>query len=191
MWADGVHDDPDWNEDSFARTADLARANRAMPELRADKTEIGPFLRRGGKAILYQGWADPSTNAGPTIDYYAALARANGGVARIRQSVRLFMVPGMYHCAGGPGATGFGGSGQPSWPGDPDRDILWALIRWVERGRAPDRIEATRSEGSTVRFTRTLCPFPASARYGGRGPTIKASSYSCTVDPLLKAKLVQ
>ncbi len=189
MWADGVHDDPDWNEDSFSRTADLAEANRAMPELRADKTAIGPFLRRGGKAILYQGWADPSTNAGPTIDYYAALARDNGGIAQISRSVRLFMVPGMYHCAGGPGATGFGGSGQPSWPSDPGRDILWALIHWVERGRAPDRIEATRSEGSTVRFTRTLCPFPASARYGGRGPTINASSYSCAVDPLLEKEL--
>ncbi|MDV3457110.1 tannase/feruloyl esterase family alpha/beta hydrolase [Sphingomonas sp. HF-S4] len=186
MWADGVHDDADWNEESFSRSGDLAAANRAMPELRADKTAIGGFLRRGGKAILYQGWADPSTNAGPTIDYYAALARANGGYAKLDRSVRLFMVPGMYHCSGGPGAASFGGSGHPTAPGDPERDILWSLIRWVERGRAPERIEATRLEGTTVRFTRALCPFPASARYDGRGPTEKASSYACAPHPLLK-----
>lgn len=189
MWADGVHDDPDWQEDSFARSADLSAANRAMPELRADKTAIGAFVRRGGKAILYQGWADPSTNAAPTIDYYAALAHANGGYARTSQSVRLFMVPGMYHCSGGPGAVAFGGSGQPSWPGDPQRDILWSLIRWVEKGRAPDRLEATRLEGETVRFTRTLCPFPQTARYDGRGPAAKASSYACAIDPLLQGQL--
>ncbi|MDT8758435.1 tannase/feruloyl esterase family alpha/beta hydrolase [Sphingomonas psychrotolerans] len=189
MWADGVHDDADWDEDSFRRTGDLAAANRAMPELRADRTAIAPFLRRGGKAILYQGWADPSTNAGPTIDYYAALARANGGHARIARSVRLFMVPGMYHCSGGPGADGFGGSGQPTAPGDPERDVLWALIRWVEQGRAPDRLQATKFEKDAVRFTRALCPFPASARYDGRGPVADATSWRCKADPLLEGRL--
>lgn len=189
MWADGVHDDPDWNEDSFQRSADLAAANRTMPELRADRTVIAPFLRRGGKAIIYQGWADPSTNAGPTINYYGALARDNGGVGRLGQSVRLFMAPGMYHCGGGPGAAAFGGSGHPSWAGDPQRDVLWALIHWREKGRAPASLTATRIESGAERFTRRLCPFPQSARYDGKGPKDRASSYSCTPDPLLKGLL--
>jgi feruloyl esterase len=188
MWADGVHDEPDWNEDGFSRSGDLAAANRAMPELRADRAAIAPFLRRGGKAILYQGWADPSTNAGPTIDYYAALARANGGEASLARSVRLFMVPGMYHCGGGPGATAFGGSGHASWPGDPARDILWSLIHWVERARAPDALTATRIEG-TERFTRRLCPFPQAARHDGRGNPDQASSYRCARDPALARQL--
>ncbi len=189
MWADGVHDDADWNEDSFRRSADLAAANWAMPELRADRTDIAPFLRRGGKAILYQGWADPSTNAGPTIDYYAALARANGGTMRLSRSVRLFMVPGMYHCGGGPGAAAFGGSGHPSWPGDPQRDILWSLVQWVEQGRAPDALTATRIENGAERFTRKLCPFPGVARHDGRGNQNDAASYRCVPNALLSRRM--
>ena len=192
MWADGVYNDPNWNEDGFRRSADLATANRMMPELRADKTAIAPFLRAGGKAILYQGWADPSTNAGPTLDYYTKLARAQGGIDRLDDSVRLFMVPGMYHCAGGPGADAFGGSGHPAETTDPARDVLWALIRWVEQGRAPDRLIAAKHDADTVRFTRALCPFPQAARYDGHGPIGQASAYRCQTDPdllrLLSAK---
>ena len=73
MWADGVYDDPDWDPSTFRRTADLEAANRMMPELRADRVNVAPFVSAGGKAILYQGWADPSTNADPTIDYYTGI----------------------------------------------------------------------------------------------------------------------
>lgn len=185
MWADGVYDDANWDENGFERTRDLEAANRAMPELRADKTAISPFIQRGGKAIIYQGWADPSTNAGPTIDYYAKLARANGGAEKLDDSVRLFMAPGMFHCRGGPGATAFGGSGHPTWPNDPKRDILWSLIRWVEQGKAPESLVATRLVDDKESFTRTLCPFPQAARYDGKGPKEDAASYRCETDPQL------
>ncbi|RYD91860.1 MAG: tannase/feruloyl esterase family alpha/beta hydrolase, partial [Sphingomonadales bacterium] len=189
MWADGVYDDAGWNEDGFQRSRDLAAANRIMPELRADKVGIAPFLQAGGKAILYQGWADPSTNAGPTIDYYGALARANGGVAALDDSVRLFMAPGMYHCRGGPGADNFGGSGQVSWPQDPERDALWALIHWVEKGEPPKRLTATRITDGKESFTRSLCPYPMAARYDGKGAQDQASSYRCVRDPQLVKSL--
>lgn len=185
MWADGVYNDPNWNEDGFQRSRDLLAANRTMPELRADKVAISPFLKARGKAILYQGWADPSTNAGPTIDYYGALARANGGVAKLDDHVRLFMAPGMYHCRGGPGADQFGASGQLSWPGDPERDTLWALIHWVEKGQAPQRIIATKLVDGQAKFMRALCPYPQAARWDEKGPQDQASSYTCAVDPAL------
>ena len=187
MWADGVYDDPDWDQNSFQRTRDLAAANHTMPELRADRVDIAPFLAAGGKALIYQGWADPSTNADPTVDYYTRLAAANGGVGTLANSVRLFMVPGMYHCGGGPGADTFGGSGRPNAPGDSGRDILWALISWVEDRHAPDRIVATKLDGDVPRFTRALCPFPQAARYDGNGPAGSADSYTCEVDPVLAA----
>jgi feruloyl esterase len=187
MWADGVYDDPDWDQNSFERTRDLAAANRAMPELRADRVDIAAFLVAGGKALIYQGWADPSTNADPTVDYYTRLAAANGGAAELSNSVRLFMVPGMYHCGGGPGADSFGGSGRQNAPGDAERDILWALIEWVEGRRAPDRLVATKLDGSHARFTRALCPFPQSARYDGKGSPDNAASYICQADPVLTA----
>jgi feruloyl esterase len=187
MWADGVYDDPLWDQDRFERTRDLAAANRAMPELRADRVAIAPFLSSGRKALIYQGWADPSTNADPTIEYYTRLAAANGGPEALADGVRLFMAPGMHHCRGGPGADSFGGSGQRNAPGDPERDMLWALIRWVEQGRAPERIVAARFEGDALRFTRILCPFPQAARYVGTGPVDSASSYACAADPVLSA----
>lgn len=185
MWADAVYDNPDWDEDGFRRTADLAAANRVMPELRADKTRIAPFLSAGRKAIVYQGWADPSVIARPTLDYYRDLARANGGLARLDDGVRLFMVPGMYHCRGGPGVDEFGASGQGTWPGDGGRDMLWSLIDWVERGRAPDSIVGTRMQDGRVAFTRRLCPFPQSAVYDGKGDPALAESYACRADPVL------
>lgn len=189
MWADGVYNDAKWNEDSFARSGDLDAANRIMPELRADRVTIDGFVGRGGKAILYQGWADPSTNAGPTIDYYSALARANGGIDAASKNARLFLVPGMYHCAGGPGADGFGGSNHPTWPGEPKRDILWALIDWVEKGKPPTQLTATKLGNGQEQFTRLLCPFPQSARYDGKGPAETAFSYKCVTDPDLEARL--
>ena len=198
MWADGVYGDPDWDETGFDRTADLAAANAAMPELRADSTAIDPFLQTGGKAIIYQGWQDPSTNAGQAIDYWAALARRYGGAERLSRNVRMFMVPGtmfmvpgMYHCRGGPGVDVFGGSGQkPLANGsDASRDMLWALIRWVEEGVAPDSVVGARNPAGTPGFTRRLCPFPQSARYDGTGPKGDARSYRCVADPALQAML--
>lgn len=187
MWADGVYGDPDWDASRFRRTDDLAAANRIMPELRADSVKIDAFINRGGKAILYQGWQDPSTNAGPTIEYYARLAEANGGLERLAETARLFMVPGMYHCRGGPGADLFGASAhRPLANGaDPSRDALWALIRWVERGEAPDELVAARNSESAPGFTRKLCPFPQVARFDGQGSGRDAASFSCVPDPVL------
>ena len=191
MWADAVYRNPDWNEASFQRTRDLALVNKAMPELRADSVRIAPFLARGGKAILYQGWQDPSVIAGPTIDYYTRLAAANGGAAKLARAVRLFMVPGMYHCGGGPGATQFGGSGQSTAPGDGSRDILWSLIDWVEKARAADTLVAARTDGPKTLLTRALCAFPKRARYDGKGDPNVAASFRCERDPVLAARLTK
>ena len=188
MWADAVYDDPKWDALTFRRTADLAAINRVMPELRADKTAIGPFLAAGHKAIIYQGWQDPSVNAGPTIAYYAALARANGGLDKLQKSVRLFMVPGMYHCRGGPGVDLFGASAQAPLPAaDPEHDMLWALIGWVEKGDAPKRLVGRRESRPSV--SRTLCAFPNSATYDRKGPSEDAASFRCAPDPALQRLL--
>ena len=189
MWGDAVYRNPNWDENSFQRTRDLALVDKAMPQLRADSTRIAPFMKRGGKGIIYQGWQDPSVIAGPTVDYYAALARANGGQATLADSVRLFMVPGMYHCARGPGADQFGGSGQATAPGDGSRDMLWSLIDWVEQGRAPTRIEAAKLVEDRPSFTRPLCAFPQRARYDGKGDPKTAASFTCVAEPDYLAQL--
>lgn len=178
MWADAVYDKPDWDESGFQRSRDLALVDKTMPELRADSVAITPFRARGGKAIVYQGWQDPSVIAGPTIDYYHRLAAANGGAAELAHAVRLFMVPGMYHCAGGPGADSFGGSGHGDPSADPSRDMLWAVIAWVEQARAPERIEAEKRQDGRLLFSRALCAWPSRARYRG-GDTTRSASYVC------------
>lgn len=185
MWADAAYGDVNWDEDKFERRRDLDLINRVMPELRADRTSIDAYVRTGGKAILYQGWADPSTNAGPTIDYYRGLVKDNGGRERLSESVRLFMVPGMYHCGRGPGADNFGASGHASWPGDPERDMLWALIRWVEDKQAPTSITATKLEDGKERFTRKLCTYPNALRF----TSSTDSEGQCEPSPELEAYL--
>ncbi len=189
MWADAAYDNPDWDAQTFRRTADLAAINRIMPELRTNRTAIAPFMQRGGKAIIYQGWQDPSTNAGPTIDYFSALAAAHGGVDRLAAAVRLFMVPGMYHCRGGPAADLFGGSGHVPVQPDPRHDIVWALINWVEAGKAPERLVAAKRQDGQPTFTRALCPFPQSAHFTGKGDSNDAASWQCRADPLLSRML--
>ncbi|AKH41953.1 feruloyl esterase [Altererythrobacter atlanticus] len=173
---------------TFDKRRDLGLANERMPELRADSTDIAAFMEAGHKAIIYQGWQDPSTNAGPAIDYLARLSREHG---KISDSVRMFMVPGMYHCGGGPGVDVFGGSNQkPIAPGaDPSRDMLWALIDWVEKGRAPGSIVGAKVVPGQRGFTRRLCPFPQVARYDGIGPETDARSYDCAISPALERLL--
>lgn len=189
MWADAVYNNPDWEALTFRRTADLAKVNALMPQLRADSTAIQPFIAQGHKAIIYQGWQDPSTNAGPTLRYYADLAAANGGLDALDDAVRLFMVPGMYHCRGGPGADSFGGSGHVPAGTDPARDVLWALIRWVEQGEAPRQLIAAKQGADGPALTRVLCPFPQVARHDGHGPQDTASAFACVTDGTLSRLL--
>lgn len=181
MWADGVYNDAHWDEDSFDRERDLQSANHHMPELRADDPMIDAFLARNGKAIIYQGWSDPSTVAGLAIDYYRTLHQR---YSDLDESVRLFLAPGMYHCRRGPGADHFGGSRHLTAPGEPERDILWAMIEWVENHRAPARLTATKLNDGAVQLTRTLCPFPQAAYFTG-GDDRQASSFICRDDDTL------
>jgi feruloyl esterase len=191
LWADGIYDDPDWDAMTFQRTADLDVVYRQIPELRADRTNIDGFLERGNKAIIYQGWNDPSTNAGPTLDYYTSLAADNGGVGALSQSVRLFMIPGMNHCSGGVSADNFGGWGQLPASGDPESDILWALVRWVEQGEAPQSLVGRNIRNGEVQFTRRLCPFPQAAVFRGANGPPSAADFLCRDEPSLVEMLTE
>jgi feruloyl esterase len=113
------------------------------------------LLRESGKLLLYHGWADPERPARPVIEYHDAVVERTFGGDRSRASerVRLFMVPGMGHCEGGPGPS--------EW------DRLAPLVEWVENGTAPEHIVAERREQGRVTYQRRLCPHPAKAVYVG------------------------
>jgi pimeloyl-ACP methyl ester carboxylesterase len=128
------------------------------------------FRARGGKLLVFHGTADPIFSALESIDYYERLTRNGGGGEATARWARLFLVPGMNHCAGGPATDSFDG--------------LAAITDWVEKGVAPARIEASALPGSTYfpGRTRPLCPYPSAARYGGRGSLEDGANFACVAE---------
>jgi Tannase and feruloyl esterase len=136
-----------------------------------DAKALRPFLKKGGKVLIYHGYSDPLISPFRTTQFYEDLAGAKDYDAPQKQ-VRLFMVPGMSHCGGGPGPNVF--------------DTLTALDDWVEKGTAPASLLATHftdnNPHSPPERTMPLCPFPAAARYQGSGDVNNAANWSCTAN---------
>jgi len=125
---------------------------------------LKPFFASGGKLIQYHGWADPQIQPLSSVGYYErVLTRMDG--EKVKDNYRLFMVPGMAHCGGGEGTSTF--------------DMLAALEQWVEQGRAPDSIPASRVVNGRTDRTRPLCPYPQQAAYQGSGDIDAAASFVC------------
>ncbi len=139
--------------------------NERLPHMHAADHNLAPFKKSGGKLISYAGWMDPVVPPQDTAAYYEGVAKLMGGYDKTRDFFRLFMAPGMGHCAGGPGPNSF--------------DMLTALENWVEKGVAPDKILATHSTGGKIDRTRPLCPYPAVARYTGKGSMDEAANFVC------------
>ena len=130
-----------------------------------DPARLKPFIAQGRKLILYHGASDPSIPASQSIAFYRELAEQQQGIERTRENVRLFLVPGMHHCSGGPA---------------PDRfDTLSAIEAWVEHGKAPDAIQASTGPNAPVQRRLPLCPFPLQARYHGAGAITDPANWSC------------
>ncbi|MFS3135514.1 tannase/feruloyl esterase family alpha/beta hydrolase [Gluconacetobacter sacchari] len=148
-----------------------------------DEKTLDGFFRAGHRLILYHGLADGDITPYRTLNFYRALARRQGGYARLQQHAVLFAVPGMAHCGGGPGPNSFGQSGVMSADGKPEGDILSMLDAWVRAGRRPERLVATHFVGDTptspVDRAMPLCPFPAMAQYVGSGNVKEAQNWRC------------
>jgi hypothetical protein len=174
-----VFDDPKWSPltadtDAAVKAADAKTAE----DLNATEPDLSKFAARGGKLVIYHGWNDPAISPLNTISYYGHV-QAKMGDAKAASFVRLYMVPGMGHCAGGPGATAFGQFGLPTAKG-PKYGIFDALQSWEEHGTKPEAVIATKYDkaGKTV-MTRPLCPYPQIAKYDGTGDAKDAASFSC------------
>jgi len=110
------------------------------------------------------------------------VANVTGGYRETGEFYRLFMVPGMAHCGGGPGANVFGNFANGPDPSDHSDDLLSALDRWVTQGEAPDQVIATKYVNDTppaIAFQRPLCPFPEVSKYSGNGDPTQASNWLC------------
>jgi len=185
FFANMVYEQADWNY----RTATVDNAVKAAdekmaPVLNSTDPNLAPFRAHGGKLILYHGWNDPAIPALNTINYFDSVVRALGD-KDVDSFVRLYMVPGMQHCGGGPGPYRFGqpGSLQPAGAKDSRHDIQLALESWVEEGEAPTTIITTKyvddDPAKGVQMTRPLCPYPLAAKYKGTGDTNKSDNFVC------------
>ncbi len=185
-FADVVYQGAPWNWRSGDLHRDLVLARLRASVLDATNPDLRAFRAHGGKLLLFHGWGDAALPPRGTIAYVEDVRRfmaTHGGQGDIDGFVRLFMVPGMGHCWGGPGATSFGNEEVPApdLVQDADHDIVMALDRWVEKGKAPTRIVATRT--GDVPMTRPLCAYPAVARYDGKGSSDDATNFSCVAPP--------
>jgi feruloyl esterase len=158
-----VKKDPGYDLFTFDPNKDIDEAEHsfARRQVAATDADLGAFFRHGGKLILWHGFNDPGPSPIQTLKYYEDVAAKQGGP--IDDRARLFMVPGVYHCRGGPGPDKF--------------DALAAIDDWVEHGRAPTQILATRADR---KLSRPLCPYPQLARYSGAGDPADAASFTCT-----------
>jgi hypothetical protein len=177
-----VFDDPVWNPlTAQVDTAERAADEKTARALNATDPNLRRFQARGGKLILYHGWNDPAISPLNTIAYYQSVVAAMGAQAA-GSFTRLYMVPGMQHCYGGPGPSSFGQLGTATAEG-PEHGIYDALENWVENGAAPGAIVATRyvedNSAKGVRMTRPLCPYPKIARYKGFGNTDDSANFEC------------
>jgi hypothetical protein len=179
----------DWQLTSF----DFDRDARPMidelgPILNATDPDLSAFAKRGGKLILFHGWADAAIPPTNSIGYYESVG-ARMGTQKRAQFVRLFMAPGMQHCLAGPGPSSFGGVTAAVQPPNPAVDLSAALERWVEQDIAPESVRAVRARDMVralfdptqggVERSGLLCAYPKQAKWNGSGDPADASRYTC------------
>jgi Tannase and feruloyl esterase len=177
-----IYNDPKWDFKTFDLERDGKSADEKLsPVLNATDPNLKAFSARGGKLILYHGWNDAALPPVNTINYFQSVV-AKMGRRQANGFVRLYMAPGVQHCAGGPGPDSFGQmvTGAQS---DPQHDLTLALERWVEQGVAPEMVIATKRQNANPQSpavrTRPLCPYPQVAHYKGNGGTDEAANFSC------------
>lgn len=155
--------DPNWNGMNFDLDKDLVLAVEHAGFIDAIDPDLSKFKARGGKLLMFHGWADPGPSPANTINYYSAVQKKVG--APSDDWMRLFLLPGVGHCGGGVG---------------PDRaDFVTPLEQWRESGTAPKQIIASRTRNGQVDMSRPLCPYPQVQKWTGNGSTDDAKNFVC------------
>jgi feruloyl esterase len=161
-----VFNDPKWDFKTLNFDSDMAKVDKIEGgNINAMDPNLKAFFARGGKLIHYHGWADPQITPGSSVDYYQSVLDTMGGINRVKDNYRLFLVPGMGHCGGGDGPASF--------------DMLSSLEQWVEQKKTPDSIPAAHLTNGKPDRSRILCPYPQVATYKGSGDNTDAANFVC------------
>ena len=192
--ADMLHDKPGFELDQFDVVKDRQELARAAIAADVPPPDFSGFRARGGKLVIYNGWQDMPCRAAAMTDYWAEAERMAGGAEALAEFARLYMVPGMLHCVGGPGAWAV--------------DYVQAIVDWVEAGEAPGTLvgehpgivdwfeamaaatsatvdwnsavrKAGAAKGAAKGISRPICRYPQYAKYRGSGNTDSAESFVC------------
>jgi pimeloyl-ACP methyl ester carboxylesterase len=160
-----IHQDPtfDWHSLGYAGFEHSYRISQDLfhEVIGTDDPDLTSFRDAGGRLLMWHGWYDQLIPPRGSIDYYERVLETLGDTGEVAEFALLFMAPGVFHCGEGPGLTAF--------------DAFGALVDWVETGRGPETITASRGAK-----TRPLCPYPTVATYDGTGDPDRASSFTCT-----------
>lgn len=185
--SDGILTDlpptPIATDTTFDFNRDPARLKAALGADLDAQPNLTRFFARGGKLIMWHGWADPILPPEPSVAFYEEVLRESG--AKAKDQLRLFMVPGVQHCVGGTGPDAIGQIGAPPPGEQPERSVGAAIQAWVETGRTPDSIVGRRGmiamamKPSTPERQRLICAYPTRAVLQPGADPDKAASYSC------------
>jgi hypothetical protein len=151
----------DWRMFDFDKDPQRMEGIRAIMD--ATNPDLSRFKNRGGRILMYFGWADPALNPLMGLEYYEQVTQRMG--PSTSDFFKLYMVPGMFHCGGGVGTSAF--------------DAVTPLVEWVEQGVGPTSILAGRELDKKIIRTRPLCPYPQVARYKGTGSVDEATNFAC------------
>ena len=160
-----VYGNAEWDWKQFDLDKDVAAGDEKFGNLmNAVDPDLDKFRDRGGKLIMYHGWNDQLIQPYNSIDYFTSVQKKMG-TKDTDDFLRLFMAPGMTHCAGGVGPNTF--------------DAVTALEQWVKKGVKPAEMVASHMTSGAVGRTRPLCPYPQVATYKGNGSIDEAASFVC------------
>jgi feruloyl esterase len=169
-----LFNNPDWAFRNFDFDRDLKTADEKLgPVMNATDPNLDEFRKLGHKLVYYHGASDPLVPAQNGIDYFESVVARDKGIAKTQEYFRVFLVPGLYHCSGGPGAGTFA---QPD-------DLVSVAARWAEKGSAPEKIVGTKYVENTpskgIALQRPHCLYPLVTRYKGSGDPNDAANFIC------------